>query len=232
MGYLPLFTDVTDQPCVVIGGGDVAADRVRALLDAGAIVTVIAPSLIAQLEALADRITWRARRFIPGDLRAFRLAFYTDPADSEAQTVAAEARALGVPINVTDRPQLCSFIMPAIVRRGALQIAISTGGASPALAKLVRGELERVIGIEYEALATILGALREHLRRREPAPAGRAHLARILATELRAALAQHDNARVDTILSRNLGLRISDLGIDAMRAVPSSVRICAAGGAK
>jgi siroheme synthase-like protein len=215
MGYLPLFTDVTDQPCVVIGGGDVAVDRVGLLLAAGAIVTVIAPSLTAQLEALADRITWRARRFIPGDLRAFRLAFYADPAESEAQTVAAEARALGVPINVTDRPQLCSFIMPAIVRRGALQIAISTGGASPALAKLVRGELERVIGIEYEALATILGALREHLRRCEPA-----------------ALAQHDNAGVDTILSRNLGLRISDLGIDAMRAVPSSVRICAAGGAK
>jgi siroheme synthase-like protein len=232
MGYLPLFTDVTDQPCVVIGGGDVAADRVRALLDAGAIVTVIAPSLIAQLEALADRITWRARRFIPGDLRAFRLAFYTDPADSEAQTVAAEARALAVSINVTDRPQLCSFIMPAIVRRGALQIAISTGGASPALAKLVRGELERVIGTEYEALATILGALREHLRRREPAPAGRARLARILATELRAALAQHDNAAVDTILSRHLGLRMSDLGIDATRAVSSSVRIFAANGAK
>jgi siroheme synthase-like protein len=234
MGYLPLFTNVTDQPCIVIGGGDVAADRVRVLLDAGAVVTVIASAVTELLAELAGigRITWRARSFIAGDLRGFRLAFCTDPADREAQTVAAEARALGVPINVTDRPYLCSFIMPAIVRRGPLQIAVSTSGASPALAKLIRGELEEVIGPEYESLVTILASLRNHLRRREPAPAGRANLARMLATELRDALARHDNAAIDTILSRHLGLRMSDLGIDAANAVPLSARIGAANGSK
>jgi len=219
MGYLPLFTDFTDQPCVVIGGGELAADRVRLLLHVGAVVTVIAPSLTEPLRELAEigRITWRARSFIAGDLRGFGLAFYTEVAEAEAQTVAAEGRALGVHVNVTDLPQLCSFIMPAIVSRGALQIAISTAGASPALAKLVRGELEAIIGPEYESLVTILGALREHLRRRQPGMAGRAGLARILATELRAALTRHDNAAVDTILSRHLGLRMSDLGIPAER---------------
>src|SRR5437773_10059880 len=104
MGYLAIFTDVTDQPCVVIGGGELAADRVGLLLDAGAIVTVIAPSLPAPLRELAriGRISWRARSFIAGDLRGFGLAFYTEVAEAEAQSVAAEARALGVPVNVTD----------------------------------------------------------------------------------------------------------------------------------
>src|SRR5579859_6547675 len=132
MGYLPLFTDVTDQPCVVIGGGALAADRVRVLLAAGAGVTVIAPALtelLTELERIG-RIRWRARSFMAGDLRDFRLAFYTGGDDDEARIIAAEARVIGMPINVTDRPQLCSFIMPAIVRRGALQIAIATGGAS------------------------------------------------------------------------------------------------------
>ena len=180
MGYLPLFMDVTDQPCVVIGGDELAASRVRALLDSGAVVTVIAATLAPSLDemARAGRITYRARTFIPGDLEGFSLAFCTAFTHEEATIIAAEARALGVPINVTDRPQLCTFIMPAIVKRGDLQIAISTGGASPALAKHLRRELEQVLGDRYAQAAKQMRLLRDKTKTQMTSPRQRRALYR------------------------------------------------------
>jgi siroheme synthase-like protein len=217
MGYLPLFIDLADRPCAVIGGDELAEKRVRALLDAGAKATIIAPRLVAGIAEMV-RDGWidvRERRYIKGDLRGFALAFCTDLTE-DVDAISAEARALDLPVNITDRPQLCSFLAPAVLRRGALQVAISTGGASPALAKLLRGELEEIVGPEYQLLVEILRTVRSALQQSEPDPGRRAHLARTLAIELREALTRRDNAAVSAILWRKLGLKMSDLGIDSV----------------
>jgi siroheme synthase-like protein len=207
--------DLTGRPCVVIGGNELAEDRVRALLEAEAAVTIIAPQLSAGLGeiARAGRVNLQEHGYIEGELAGFALVFCTEPT-APAEAIAVEAHALGIPINVSDRPDLCSFIMPAVVRRGALQIAVSTGGASPALAKLLRCELEESIGPEYALLTEILNAARAELKTREPDAARRASVARTLATELRDALLRHDSAAVAASVSRNLGLAISELKID------------------
>ena len=217
MGYIPLFMAVTDQPCVVVGGDAVAEERVRTLLAAGAIVTVISAALTPGLRELAERgaIQYRARALAAGDLAGFVLAYCVAPDLAVGRRAAAEARTLGVPINVMDRPELCSFIAPAVVKRGPLQIAVSTSGASPALAKILRQELEECFGPQYELLLAVLAGARRHLRRHEPDAGRRAELSHALARALRDPLMRDDYAAADAELRRHLGLGLADLGIDA-----------------
>ncbi len=215
MGYIPLFMTVTDQPCMVIGGDAVAEERVRALLDAGARVTVISSSVTAPLKALVEsgRVEHRQRGFRSGDLAGFALAYCTEHNEALAREVAAEARSTGVPINLTDRPELCSFIAPAVVRRGALQIAVSTAGASPALAGLLRRELEAIFSAPYETLLAVLAAVRSCLRAHEPDGARRRTLSRTLASALREPILRGDHAGADAELRRHLGIGLADLGL-------------------
>lgn len=215
MGYVPLFMAVTDQPCVVIGGDALAEERVRMLLAAGASVTVISPSLTPGLRSLVARgaAHYRGRALVAGDLTGFALAYCVDPDLAVGQRAAAEARALGVPLNVVDRPELCAFIAPAVLKRGPLQIAISTSGASPALAKILRQELGGQFGPAYELLLTVLAGVRRHIRDREPDPARRAALSHTLARALREPILRGDYAAAEAELRRELGLGLADLGI-------------------
>jgi siroheme synthase-like protein len=158
--------DLRQRPVVVVGGGEPAERRVRALLDAGALVTVIAPRLSPGLEdlAAAERIVWLDRSFRPGDLAGgARLAFAQrlDPAVNRA--IYAEAEERGLFVNVEDDVANCSFISPAVARQGDLLIAISTAGRAPALAVRVREELEHRFGPEYAALLELAGRLRRPL---------------------------------------------------------------------
>jgi len=216
MGYVPLFMAVTDQPCVVIGGDAIAEQRVRALLAASAQVTVISGSLTPELHIMAANgtIQYRARALAAGDLTGFRLAYCVDPDPTIAACATAEARNLGVPINVTDRPELCSFIVPAMVKRGPLQIAVSTSGASPALARILRQELAECFGPSYELLLTVLTSARRYLRDHEPDPARRAALSHALARALRDPLTHADYAAAEAELRRCIGVGLADLGID------------------
>ncbi len=154
------------RSCVVIGGGAVAARKVAALLDAGASVTVVAPEATAGLRALAGegRITWHARPYQDGDVDgAFLVVAATnDPATNSA--VSSAARGAGRLVNVVDVPELSNFIMPAVVRRGQVVFAVSTGGGSPALARRLREELEERYGDEYAELAELLAELRPRMR--------------------------------------------------------------------
>jgi siroheme synthase-like protein len=222
MGFVPLFFDVTAQPCIVIGGNDLAEHRVRTLLEAAGEVTVISLALTARLAQLAAsrQIQHHSRAFAAGDLRGFVLAWCYDADLAVAQTVAADARALYVPLNVADRPALGNIIAPAVVKRGALQIAISTGGASPALAKILRQELEQSFGAEYATLLTILAQTRDLLRTREADPARRARLSSTLVRELREAIARGDYPAVDDILTHHLGVTRTSLGLDPRRPDP------------
>jgi siroheme synthase-like protein len=220
MDYIPLFMAVTGQSCAVVGGGAKAEERVRTLLEAGADVTVICPSLTIALTELAESgaIKHRARVMESGDLSGFVVVYCADPDPAVGRRAAVEARALNIPINITDQPELCSFIVPAVVRRGPLQVAISTSGASPVIARILRQELEAVIGPQYETLLKVLAASRSHLQRREPDVERRVEVSQALAYALREPLMRDDYAAADAELRRHLGLGLSDLGIDLRTA--------------
>jgi precorrin-2 dehydrogenase/sirohydrochlorin ferrochelatase len=150
---------------VLIGGGEVAARKVQDLLAAKANVTVIAPDLCAQIVALADekRIVAHPRPYRTGDLAgAFVAIAATDDEDLNAR-VAADAEAMNVPVNVVDRPALCTFTVPATLRRGDLTIAVATEGRCPALAGILREELDERYGPEYAELVTLFGELRKRM---------------------------------------------------------------------
>jgi precorrin-2 dehydrogenase / sirohydrochlorin ferrochelatase len=153
---------LTGRRCVVVGGGDVGLEKVEGLLACDADVTLIAPHAIAPLRDLADEgsIAWERRPYATGDLEAtFMVVAATSDTDVNIRVFEdAERRAMLV--NVVDVPPLCNFILPAIVRRGPLAIAISTAGASPALAKRLKREIGAVYGEPYARLAVILNDAR------------------------------------------------------------------------
>jgi len=165
--YYPLMVDLTGRRCLVVGGGVVAERKVRALLEAGGEVLVVSPALTPGLEALKreGRIVHLARPYQPGDLAGSFLVFGATDDHRVNRRLADEAKAAGVLANMGDSPTSGTFLAPAVLTRGDLVIAISTGGGSPALAKKLRQRLEQTIGPEYEAYLTALRLLRERARR-------------------------------------------------------------------
>ena len=143
MPYYPLFLDLRGKPVLVVGAGKVALRKVRGLLESDARVTVVAPEGLAEFEKLPVR--WVRRRFRQSDLRGQVLAFAATNDRHVNRTVGQRAKMLGIPANVADAPAECDFIVPARVRRGDLQVAVSTGGRSPRLAAELRRRIERVL---------------------------------------------------------------------------------------
>ena len=165
--YYPVFWDITGKKCVVIGGGEVAARKVARLLDCGAKVCVISPDLVPEL---ADLTREQRISHIPSEYngRGMDGAVLVIGATDDEQTNAAisqDAKTKGIPVNIVDDPQKCDFILPSLVERGDLSIAVSTGGNSPALARRLREELEAVYGEEYATLLNILGQLRARMKK-------------------------------------------------------------------
>ncbi len=172
MGYYPVFVEMTNRPCVVIGGGAVAERKVEGLLAVGASVTVLSPTLTSRLEALGaeGRIRHIGREYGPGDLAGYRLAFVATDDGAVNAAVAREGRERGVWVNAADDPANCDFILPSVLRRGELVVAVATGGASPALSRAIREELEAYFTEDYAALAALAAEVRRELRRRSLAP--------------------------------------------------------------
>jgi len=171
-----MFLDLGCRPCLVVGAGTVAARKARTLLDCGARVTVVGVQPVAAFRALERRgVVVRDRRFRASDVgrQALIIAATDDRAVNAA--VAAAARRKGIPVNAVDDPEHCSFIVPAIVTRGDLTVAVSTGGRSPAAARLVKELISGILGDEYAALVRLLGA---HRGRMKDAVAGQASRAR------------------------------------------------------
>ena len=162
MKYYPIFLDIKDKKCVIVGGGAVAARKAERLLDCGATVFVISPKLAPELAALKEKklISHIAAQY-SGDLidGAALIIGATDDEKTNAR-ISLDARAKGIPVNIVDDPQKCDFILPSLVKRGDLAIAIGTGGKSPALARHLREDLESRYGKEYEVLLNVLGNLR------------------------------------------------------------------------
>ncbi|MBI5451260.1 MAG: uroporphyrinogen-III C-methyltransferase [Gammaproteobacteria bacterium] len=168
MKYFPLFAALHDARCVIVGGGEVAHRKVLLLGRAGARITVIAPQLVAGLTALCQqgRISHLAQTFTPEVLDGARLVVAATDDQQVNVAVAAEAQRRQLLINVVDQPQLCNFIFPSIVDRSPVVVAVSTGGASPVLARLLRARLETLIPAAYGRLATLLERYRHQVKQR------------------------------------------------------------------
>ena len=168
--YYPVYLSLAERLVVVVGGGAVAERKVAGLLPCGARVRVVAPELTPELAQLAGRgeIEHRARDFRPGDLEGAALALAEPGEASRDEAFFAEAEERGTFANVEDDLDHCSFIAPAIVRRGDLVIAISTSGRAPAMAVRLRQRLEAELGPEYAALLELAGRLRAPLLRAVP----------------------------------------------------------------
>ncbi|HEY8353567.1 MAG TPA: siroheme synthase CysG [Methylophilaceae bacterium] len=168
MEALPIFMKLQGRRCVVVGGGDVAARKVATLLKAGAAVEVVAPALSEELavHAADGRILHHAATFTPDRLDdACLVIAATDDADVNRQ-VSEQARRRNIPVNVVDAPALCTFIMPSIVDRSPVVIAVSSGGAAPVLARMIRSRLETLIPAAYGRLAALAAEFREAVRQR------------------------------------------------------------------
>lgn len=170
MGFLPIFLNLSERPCLVVGGGEVALRKIRQLLKAGGRVTVVAPELCAEVAALAgDNIIEHIRdNFAQRHLDGMTLVIAATDNEKINRQVSNLAKARHLPVNVVDNPGLCTFIMPSVVDRSPVQIAISTGGASPVLARLLRARLETMIPSSFGKLAELMGKSRELVRRRFP----------------------------------------------------------------
>jgi precorrin-2 dehydrogenase/sirohydrochlorin ferrochelatase len=164
--FYPVSLDVTGRACLVVGGGPVAARKARTLVECGAFVTVIAPSLAPEMEALTDRLDAVERRiYARGDAVRFRLVMTATGLPDIDGTVHDDAEAAGVWVNSADDRAHSSFILPAVYRDGAVTVAVSTGGFSPALASWLRDRLAEECGGYAGAVAALLGEARERLRR-------------------------------------------------------------------
>jgi siroheme synthase-like protein len=216
MGYLPVFLDLGGRPCVVFGGGGLAAAKLRDLLEAGAIVTVVSREAgdEIKLQAREGKVRHLARDYEYGDLRGKSLAYVATDDPEIVRRTFLEARELGIPLNVIEHPDSSTFISPATLKRGDLQIAISTGGSSPAVASLIRQRLEQQIGASYGWLLEIMRQARQFLRKREADQRTRAVILKSLAGALLDSVESLDKRLIDEILRLHLHASMSELGLD------------------
>jgi len=166
--YYPIFLNIHQKKCIVVGGGEVARRKVGALLERGAIVQVIAPTLCSKLSSLAESktISVLLRNYEPGDLKDALIVIAATTETETNKKVAMEAKRRGILVNVVDDREQSGFIVPSCLRRGDLTIAIATAGRSPALARKIRARLEKEFGKEYADLANLIGEVRSDLKKR------------------------------------------------------------------
>jgi precorrin-2 dehydrogenase / sirohydrochlorin ferrochelatase len=180
----PMFVKLEGRSCLVVGAGRIAESKIPGLLEAGAKVRVVAPEANTAVAdwASSGRISWDAKQFEPTDLGNTFLVIAATASGVLNETVFREAGLRNILCNAVDDPGHCDFYYPAVVRRGALQLAISTGGHSPALAQRLRRELEEQFGPEYAAWVDELGEAREEIFSREMEPESRRQLLHELAS--------------------------------------------------
>jgi len=164
----PVALDLTGRPCLVVGGGAIAERKVAGLVDAGARVTVVSPALSPALLTLATdgRFRWWPREYAGDDVARFFLVMVATDDGAVNGAVAAEARARGALVNCADDPTRCDFILPSVLRRGPVTVAVSTGGASPTMARLLREEIEAFLPEDCATLTEVVAGARRVLRAR------------------------------------------------------------------
>jgi precorrin-2 dehydrogenase/sirohydrochlorin ferrochelatase len=208
MRYYPVNLDIRNRNCLVVGGGDVGTRKVMTLLDCGAMVIVVSPAVTEKIEELSNKglIKLERRGFKPTDLdQMFLVIGATDNPELNRQ-IHAGAERLGMLCNIADRPEVCNFILPAIVNRGDLIIAISTSGKSPAFAKTMRKDLEKKFGTEYAEFLTLMGGIRTKLLSQDHEPEAHKHLfENLIKRDVVNLIKQGDIAAINSLLFEILG---------------------------
>ena len=186
MPLFAAFLKLAGRRCLVVGAGPVAQEKIESLLRAGAKISVVAPAATPRVQvwARAGKIRWQRRRFRSNDLAGMFLVVAATSSPKLHGEIFQQARRRGVLCNSVDDPAHCDFYYGAVVRRGDLQIAISTGGHSPALAQRLRKKLEKQVGAEYQRFVARLGAAREKLFAKPISAARRKELLHALASEM------------------------------------------------
>lgn len=207
MSYYPIYLKMDGRRCLVIGGGVVAERKIAGLLEVGAKPTVVSPVISDTIARWSkeNAVELIARRYQTGDLSDYEIAFVaTDDGAVNAQ-VFSDGRRLGVWVNAADDPAHCDFILPSVLRRGDLTVAVSSGGTSPALSRTIREELELYFTEEYELLVKLAAEARAELHARGlsvPFETWR----RALSGDVRQLLMRGDVARAKALLLRELGV--------------------------
>ncbi|MBW2642934.1 MAG: bifunctional precorrin-2 dehydrogenase/sirohydrochlorin ferrochelatase [Deltaproteobacteria bacterium] len=208
MKYYPVNLDIRNRKCLVVGGGTVGTRKVMTLLNCGAKVTVVSSDVAEKLQELSDGdiIKLEKRPFQISDLDKMFLVMGATDNQEINREIHSEAERLGVLCNIADRPEVCNFILPAIVNRGDLIIAISTSGKSPAFAKKIRKDLEKVFGTEYAEFLKLMGEIRNKLLSEDHEPEAHKHLfEKLIKRDLIKMIKDRNIAAVNSLLFEILG---------------------------
>jgi len=208
MKYYPVNLDIRNRKCLVVGGGAVGTRKIMTLLDCGAKVTVVSIDVAEKLQELSDNdiIKLEKRPFQISDLDEMFLVMGATDNQEINREIHSEAERLGVLCNIADRPEDCNFILPAIVNRGDLIIAISTSGKSPASAKKIRKDLEKVFGTEYAEFIKLMGEIRNKLLSEDHEPEAHKHLfEQLIKRDLVEMIKEQQTGNIDSLLFEILG---------------------------
>ena len=161
--YYPIYIDIEDRSVVIIGGGNVCARKAETMMKYGARVTIVSPEFTDEIEGWAAEgcLKLQRKQYEDADLEGANLVIASTDDQRVNEQVAADCRRRRIPVNVVDVTPLCEFIVPAIIESGSIQIAVSTGGKSPAIARTLKEDLQRMIGPEYAEVNDVLATLRD-----------------------------------------------------------------------
>ena len=208
MKYYSVNLDIRNRACLVVGGGGVGSRKVKTLVDCGAEVTVVSLDTSAKLEQMAadGLIVLEKRAYQPSDLQGKFLVIGATDNEVLNRRIHKDAENLNTLCNIADRPEICNFILPAIVNRGDLVLAISTSGKSPAYAKTLRKELEKQYGAEYEPFLRLMGAIRKQLLAEKHEPEAHKPLfEKLIAGGLLDLIRENRPEQIDALLLEVLG---------------------------
>jgi len=208
MSYYPIFVDLKDQGVLVVGGGEVAERKIKNLLTHSCRISIASPHLTSYLKELVDRgeVHLIDPDSLDKSLDTVRMVIAATDDPAFNSRIASKAKARGILVNSVDQPQDCTFIMPSIVKAGGLQIAISTGGKSPALAKRIRCELEGIFGPEYASFIELLGLVRRELiSKGKPSSDNKIVFQRLVNSPLLTMIKEGDREGVKNVLFSCLG---------------------------
>jgi siroheme synthase-like protein len=168
--YYPIFLDIENRSVVIIGGGNVCARKAETMMNYGAKVTVVAPEFHPDIEKYAAEgvLEIRRKKYDESDLDGASVIIASTDDEAVNTQIATDARRRKIPVNVVDVTHLCEFIVPAIIEKGSVQLAVSTGGKSPALARTLKEDLQKLVGPEYAEVNDALGSLRDAAKKTLP----------------------------------------------------------------